>query len=541
MSDFNLVDEPFLLVENAAGSTRELSLRETFRQASDLRRLAGDLPTQEFAFLRLLLAIVYDSLQQEIDWERLWDEGLPRGVIDGYLDRWYDRFWLFDGERPFMQVAGLATARNEISGLEKLIADIPNGEALFSMRSRRGAERIRAAEAARWLVHGQAFDPSGIRSGAVGDPLVKGGRGYPIGPGWAGQLGGLVVHGSTLEQTLILNLVPQDVDRSGDVDRPVWRLDEPASAVRRDFTEADPPGTVSLLTWQSRRIRLVGDREGVTGVVLAQGDKMTPQNRQRYETLTGWRYSKPQSKKFGRPVYMPRKHDPTRSMWRALPSMLAEVGEVEGHRQYLPAATLCHIAEVEWESGEQLPVRLQTVGITYGSQEAVVEELVSDELDLSVALLMQGKRGDELRGLVDDAVLAAEQTARALGRLASNLAKAEGERGEDAGEAAAGDIRARFFAGIDHGARAWIGRLAGAPDIDAALAGWKAYLRTTARQFAREQLDLCSDQAVIGRQVAGPGGAAIFMTAALAERFFTHELQKVLPDTQSGDPERNEG
>ena len=58
-----------------------------------------------------------------------------------------------------------------------------------------GLERISWAEAARWLVHVHAFDPSGIRSGAVGDPSVKGGKGYPIGPGWTGQVGVVIVEG----------------------------------------------------------------------------------------------------------------------------------------------------------------------------------------------------------------------------------------------------------------------------------------------------------------------------------------------------------
>lgn len=542
MSDFNLVDEPFLLVEDESGLTAELSLRETFRRSSHLRRLVGDVPTQEFAFLRLLLAILHDSLHPgRNDWERFWREGLPSAVIDGYLDEWHDRFWLFDEQRPFMQVAGLQTAKKEVSGLEKLIADIPNGEPLFSMRSSRGAERISAAEAARWLLHCQAFDPAGIRSGAVGDVLVKGGKGYPIGPSWAGQLGGLIFHGTTLQQTLILNLVPLRADMTDqDDDRPVWALEEPQTAARRDFTDDDPPGAVSLLTWQSRRTRLEGDRDGVTGIVLAQGDKMTPQNRHRYETLTGWRFSKPQSKKFGRTVYMPRKHDSQRSMWRSLPTILAESGDVDGYPAFLPAASVMHLAEVEDEIGQSIPVRLQTIGMTYGAQEAVVEELVSDEMDLSMALLMAGERGAELRGIVDDAIHSADNTARALGRLASNLVRAEGERGEKAGEHASEAARASFYSGIDQGARTWVAGLSAESDRDSALAAWQTYVRRVARLLAHKQLDSCGDRAVTGRQIAGPGGAAIFMTAALAEMFFTRELDKALPHSQPRVQERKQ-
>lgn len=542
MPEFNLLDEPFVLVEDNEGRLLELSLREVFRQAPRLRRLVGDVPTQEFAFLRILLAVIYDSARpNESDWRRMRREGLPSELIDTYLDQWHERFWLFDQQRPFMQVAGLRTSRDEASGLEKLIADIPNGEPLFSMRTSRGIECITPAEAARWLVHCQAFDPSGIRSGAIGDELVKYGKGFPIGPAWSGQLGGVVFHGPTLEQTLVLNLVPLREDMTDeDDDRPVWALDEPPTAARADFTEADPPGTVSLLTWQSRRIRLVGDLTGVTGVVLAQGDKMTPQNRHRHEILTGWRYSKPQSKKLGGIVYMPRKHDAERSMWRSLPSMLAESGDSDGHALYLPAETVRHLANAEQVAGEIIPVRLQTIGMTYGSQEAIVEELISDEMDLSTALLTAGGRGTELRGLVDDAIQSADATARALGQLASNLVRAQGEKGEKAGEHASGAARTRFYAGIDHGARTWIGGLSGGSEIEASLARWQAYLRRVAWSFARELLDACGDRAVIGRPVAGVGGASLFMTAGLAEKFFTGAIDKALPHSRPQIAERTQ-
>lgn len=61
------------------------------------------------------------------------------------------------------------------------------------------------------------------------------------------------------------------------------------------------------------------------GVVLAQGDKLTPQNRYPVEAMSGWRFSEPpQTKKNGgRDTYMPRKHEPDRSFWRSLPAVLA--------------------------------------------------------------------------------------------------------------------------------------------------------------------------------------------------------------------------
>ena len=213
---FNLIDEPWILVRDTEGEMREVSLMELFEQAPRIRRLANDLPTQDFAILRVLLAILQRSISPTLD-----DDDDPRrfGAVSGrrpsfpiaaireYLDKWHGRFDLFDEEKPFMQVAGLRTERNEISSITKIIADIPDGDALFSLRVGKGAESLTYSEAARWLVHVQAFDTSGIKSGTVGDPRVKGGKSYPIGTGWSGNLGGLYFEGATLSETILLNFI----------------------------------------------------------------------------------------------------------------------------------------------------------------------------------------------------------------------------------------------------------------------------------------------------------------------------------------------
>ena len=87
-------------------------------------------------------------------------------------------------------------------------------------------ERLSFAEAARWVVHAHAYDTSGIKTGAVGDPRVKGGKVYPLGVAWAGTLGGVFVEGENLRETLLLNLVAFDTDNlriDPDEDRPAWR------------------------------------------------------------------------------------------------------------------------------------------------------------------------------------------------------------------------------------------------------------------------------------------------------------------------------
>src|SRR5699024_9430745 len=58
MNKFNLIDEPWIVVmTNEKGETTKVSLRDLFANAHQYKRLAGDSDAQDFAILRVLLAI----------------------------------------------------------------------------------------------------------------------------------------------------------------------------------------------------------------------------------------------------------------------------------------------------------------------------------------------------------------------------------------------------------------------------------------------------------------------------------------------------
>ncbi|GAB79425.1 CRISPR-associated protein, Cse1 family [Austwickia chelonae] len=528
---FNLVHDPWVLVLDADRQRHEVSLLTLFREASRWRGLAGEMPTQQVALLRLLLAIVHRALRDDIypdealqRWGTWWSEGLPVDEIVAYLLRYEQRFELFDEKCPFFQVAGLRTQKGSTSGLTKLIAEIPDGDKFFTTRAGEGLDRIGAAEAARWLVHCQAYDPAGIKTGAVGDPRVKGGKGYPSGTGWCGSLGVVFAEGENLAETLLLNLVYEEPSPEGD--RPAWERDELlTSAV--DPWLVDPTrqrGPVELLAWQGRRLRLIPDDEGyVVDALVCYGDRAGLQNRHRDEAMAAWKRSPAQEKKgeYGPVVYMPVGHLPERAVWRGLGGLLAgrtsKRGAVEDAERLSPLL-LQWLAKVTDEGylGGDHPVVFHAVGVEYGSNDSVVSGLVDDVMSLRPAVLTD----EVLRGAAMEAVAVTNDAVGDLRNFAHNLHRAAGGSSDGARERAG----ERVWGVLDAPFREWLLELSTSTDVDEALTRWHRTADRILKQVGAELIDSSADKAWRGRDVGGR-----FVDAPIAEAWFRSALMKKLP------------
>ncbi|WP_229886925.1 type I-E CRISPR-associated protein Cse1/CasA [Streptomyces subrutilus] len=519
------MSSPWLPAQLRDGMTVELSLEEVFARAVEVRRLVGDGPSQEFALLRLLLAILHDAVEgpEDLDaWQELWDSQRPFADVPAYLARHRDRFDLLHPTQPFFQVSELRTQKDEVASLNRIVADVPNGDPFFSMRQP-GVDRLSFAEAARWLVHVHAFDTSGIKSGAVGDPRVKEGKGYPQGVGWAGNLGGVFVEGDNLQQTLLLNLVAADASALtlDQADRPAWRR-EPSGPGIQEGLESRPTGPRDLYTWQSRRVRLHHDQHGVHGVLLAYGDPLASCDKHGYEPMSGWRRSKAQEKKLGRtPVYMPREHDPSRAAWRSLASLLmAQAQErTTGSESppYLRAGVLKWVAELTYERllPSDMLIRPRLIAATYGTKQSVLDEVVNDGVTMALVLLHEKDRRYAIQAL--GAVEDSNAGVNALGDLVADLARTTG-RDPDAPRDTARD---QAFGLLDGPYRQWLIALGTVQDPEQARRAWQrtAYriLQTTADSHLA---------------TAGETG---WLEHAAAERTFLDRLGKAFPLRQGPD------
>lgn len=548
---FSLLDEQWIACSMPDGSVCELSIRRLFDGSAAPVEIRGDSPTQDYAVLRLLLAIFWRAHRHEADvapgqtfemedwfdtaWQDAQDGGVDEAVLT-YLDEHRARFDLLDPVAPFMQVAGLRTAKDQWSPISRII---PEAESeFFTTRAGAGRESIGLAEAARWVVHTQAYDYSGIKSGAEGDPRVKGGKGYPIGTGWTGSTGGTVVLGSTLRETLVLNTVSACL-RAGDADVPVWER-EPDGPAERPVPV--PQGPADLATWQSRRIRLMVEADRAVGVLVCNGDRIPDAGKDvRADPMTPYRFSANQTKKNQPPVYYARPHDTDRTMWRSLEPLIVLDGE-QSRAAFAPLrpGTLTSLAELEspFVSTEQRIVDLRLISASYGPQASSHATTVDARIELPRAVLAPGNGG--LRRAVLDTAAATQDAAVALGRYAGNLLVASG--GEYSFQAAPTD---GMLTQLEGAFRRWLRDLT-TDAVEASIREWQDEVLRRIDEEAQVMLRGAGPKALIGREVLVNGTSQI-RSAGSAYRHLHADLRAALPSatahaepTQTSTPDHQE-
>jgi len=258
---FNLIDEPFIPCVAVDGRSCELGLRETLARAHELREISAGSPLVECALHLLLLAVVHRTYgpPDARTWAAIWQsDRFDPGPLGEYLERWRERFDLFDKERPFYQVAEFET--NSPAPLIKLDMVPDNDPILFYHRTADELPEMSFAEAARLLIAFQFFAIGFGRSATGQRKDGPGTRGFTV-----------LAEGDNLFQTMMLNATAYPAEiigiRSNSADTPEWEREEP----RRPGTTTLPEGYLDYLTWQSRAIRLLPEDGRVRRAHIAQG------------------------------------------------------------------------------------------------------------------------------------------------------------------------------------------------------------------------------------------------------------------------------
>lgn len=538
---YSLLTEPWIACIGSQAEPCLVSIRDIFAGSAAVRAVQGESAAQDYAVLRLLLAIFWRAHQRDVtvaagdvfdmgEWFNqqvdVVDAGRADDVVLRYLDEYADRFDLLHPKTPFMQVADLQTQKRSYSEIRRIV---PEAEAdYFTMRTGRGRESLSLPEAARWLVYTQAYDYSGIKSGAVGDPRVKGGRGYPIGTGWSGMTGGTVIVGGDLRRTLLLNTT--DSALLNPEDRPVWERDADTAEERRN---PYPAGPSDLATWQSRRIRLHVDGDRAHGVLVSNGDKIPDAGANVFgDPMTPYRYSKNKSKR-DRTVHYPKYYDANRTMWRSLEPLIVLGGDpgIPGETAPRRPETLDQLTKLD-EKGCDVPglVDLQLVSIEYGPQASSVASEVTSRLGIP-ARLLSPEAGLARRVLLDTAT-ATSQAAGSLGSFAGQLLVAAG--GEYAFQP---DPTDRLLTALEPRFADWLRELE-VSDMEQHVTRWQRAVRDAVVEDARTLLRGAGPKALAGREVdRNDDGRGRISSAGTAYRWLLRKLDEALPLTRTEQPQ----
>jgi CRISPR system Cascade subunit CasA len=235
-----------------------VGLREVLARAGEISVVEDTSPLVVAAVYRFLLAVLYRALEGPTDIDqarRIFTAGLPDAPISAYLDRWRDRFWLFDASYPFGQNPHVRDGN--VEPWTKLTAEY-NGSSrkvLFDHTDSRSPGRRSAAECARWLLSTMTFS-------------VGGGRGYYLAPEPNGLF--CIPIGRSLGKTLGLNLVQYSNREAARADSALWEREPPALPLTEQ--KRTPSGLADLYTWPARMVLLEGSaREGIERMRFAPG------------------------------------------------------------------------------------------------------------------------------------------------------------------------------------------------------------------------------------------------------------------------------
>lgn len=354
LARFNLVDENWILVIDNDENTKEISLKELFSNAENYKDLAGEMKTQDFAVLRIILAILqtvfsrfdangnaYEYLElderyrqlEDIDeddikdykkdlkktWKKLWQAGHFPNIVNEYLEKWYDRFYLFDDKYPFMQVTENIIKDNtknkkgtdiKIKNINRTITESNNKVSLFAGKDYNNKNLTTNPEIARWLITYHGYTGTGDKT-----KFINIDKSFSPSKGWLYDIGGIYFTGNNIFETLLLNLVlvhPEDFNKN--MQRPAWEY-TPQENVKKDLSQSFLNNLSEIYTRYSRAIYISpnDDLNKDFSFEVVKLLDLDHQN-QSLELMTTW---KKNERGVNKGKFTPKKHKRDVGLWRS--------------------------------------------------------------------------------------------------------------------------------------------------------------------------------------------------------------------------------
>lgn len=538
--EFNLIDEPWICVRTADLAVKEVSLKEVFLNAHIYTELAGETKSQDFAVLRLLLAVMhtifsrYDTNGDDADddipdftydnWVTIWKSGrVPNEPIERYFMEWYDRFWLFDKNYPFYQ-SNAVNGKGSPYSTAKIIGSLfesGNKPRLFSDRYNDG-RLLSYSEAARWLLHINCFDDIAAKK-----PTPK--------KTWTGKLSLIAVKGENLFETLMLNYnAVYDAEKEIYESHPSWETDNNSNEFNRLI--AIPNNQASLLSLQSRRVYLCKKNGMVSEYYISGGDYFEEEDILD-ERMTLWESYK--EKKDFVWKYKPRRYDTSKKAWQEFGSIAAfeknpSSDNTEFHRTPGIMNWINFLLNHKVLDNDYM-MKISTVAVIYDYGQATslpVIDMVNDNLTFHSQLLLE--IGSAWRNRMNDEIEKCSKAANAVYILYKNLQNACGRTDKDSKTEQSGELNAKvqFYDMIDRPFRLWLAELKVDYDMDEYSEKIESELRRIALKFGNELATQTGCMSIFGRYKKNSKEKEI-TSSAEALNIFASQIRKIFK--QAGD------
>jgi len=520
--EFNLLQEPWIRVMRPDCSIEEVSLPDALLHAHEYSGLGGELPTQNAAILRLLLATLHAVFErvngagkacpiEEADdayerWEELWKAGcFPEAPLKEYFRNQQENFWLFHPTKPFWQIsnipAGVGTQSEPVQKLNGAISESNNTVRLFSERDANEKTKMTNAEMARWLVCMNQYDDNTLKTG--------------LGVAFLGSFVAITAVGNTLFETLMLNFVLLDRDREPweKIEDASWEQNVKYSEnIRKIAYPNDPVKAMSYhsrfgkLEWVDGTLKYISPKGGICYEQISKNEQMCIWKRdsKTEESLT--------IRSLG-----------GREVWREFNSIIADDNLhsllVDWHKNLLKNNrlknnTLLHYSFVE---------------IVYDKKHhSTVENILSDSLSLHSNLLTELGKPYRLR--ISDIIARCDNVANNVGKLAWDLFLAAGGDIEKKDRPCEKMAREQFYYAVDVPFRKWLASLDANDTADVReqrISDWCQECDKIAQIQAEKMVQDAGRSAYIGKMVSRPKEKKIYYSSSLAMQWFQGRMKKL--------------
>lgn len=439
MGEFNLLDEGWIsVVTDYKGKTDTVGMKEFFENAHNYIALAGDTPTQDFAVMRFLLAVlhtvfsrydadgnVYDGIKldkrrkqiNEISgraaknypealmntWKDLWNKGEFPEIVDDYLEEWRDRFNMFDDKYPFYQVTEEKIDVSEINNsklsqvfrknINRRISESENSIALFSPKYNDGSnkEKMSQEEFVRWLITYMAYSETADKTKFTRYRDIKNIEKYSGHKGWQYSIGGIHYKADNLFKTLLLNLVLVHPNEKfvGKKQIPAWEL-SPEENVRFYLENNSIDNLARLYTDYSRCVYIPRVENGFdiffNTIQLPALDKKD----NFLECMTIWEYVKKSSDT--KKKWYPKENKVNEAMWRNFG--LIYLGDKTNNSDYRAPDIIKWFIKVSDNINDKEFIKLSSLGIKgKNASNKMINEMNDDiylDFDVSRDIVQNG-------------------------------------------------------------------------------------------------------------------------------------------------------